>query len=74
MLAPVPELPTSRACVGTFIPAVKEHSAWGLCALACLPRAVSCAVSQGSSWEVLLTIGSGIWDPEEKPDLLQLGH
>lgn len=70
MLAPVPELAATRACGGTFIPVVKEHSAWGLCAVRCLPSAASCAASQGSSLEVLLAISSGIWDPEEKPDLL----
>ena len=34
----------------------------------------SCAVSRGSSLEVLCTTGSGIWDPEEMPDVLYQGH
>lgn len=65
MLVPVPELAAPRACGGTFVPVVKERSAWGSCALKCLPCAASCAVFQGSSLEVLLTIGSGIWDPKK---------
>lgn len=65
----VPELAAARACGNLLVPVVKECSAWGLGALRCLPCAASSALSQGSSLEVLLQ-GSGIWDPEEKPDLL----
>lgn len=64
-LVPVPELAPPRACGGRFVPVVKECSAWCSCALKCLPCAASCAVFQGSSLEVLLTIGSGIQDPKK---------
>lgn len=57
-----------------FILVVKERSAWGFRALRRLPCTNSRSVSRGRSLEVLLTISSGIWDPEEKPDLLSCGH